>query len=77
MRNFSRILKTLFNTSAERHAFIIGFSETIAIRHSFVLPWLKNYDGLRDEYHYYMAGRAVGVLAWVGIAIGLIKMFWR
>lgn len=76
MHNCLSILKTLFNTSDERHAFVVGFSETFAIRQPFIKLWPSAGYTLRDEYHYYVFGRATGVLAWVGIAIGIIKI-WR
>lgn len=57
----------IFSSGQEGHAFLIGISEVIA-------PWRPRWDMPADyqangnplqEYHYYMFGRAVGILAWI------------
>jgi hypothetical protein len=60
------------NTTDEFHVFIIGLCEIIA-------PWravtgkAKCGEGLLrticNEYHYYVFGRAIGVIAWLIIAL--------
>ena len=70
----------LFSSWQERHAFLIGISEVVAFwKPKWDMPeeyeaWLSNMniDGspLKPgnplyEYHYYMFGRACGVLFWV------------
>jgi len=71
------LLKTLFNTSNERHAFLIGFSETLC-------PWPPRYrqgtqtpEYLEREYHYYTFGRAVGFIALLALIILFKKLLWR
>ena len=60
----------LFSSGQEGHAFLIGLCEVLC-------PWRPRWDMPPDyqangnplhEYHYYMFGRAVGILAWVTIA---------
>ena len=60
----------------EWHAFVIGFSEVLC-------PWRPRQrpsavvDGILDqEYHYYLAGRAVGVIAWLIIAKIIQEVFF-
>jgi hypothetical protein len=59
----------LFSSGQEGHAFLIGFSEVIC-------PWKPRWDmpanyqangNPLQEYHYYMWGRAVGILFWLTI----------
>ncbi len=59
-------LKELFSTSEEFHAFLIGFFEVLC-------PWpphhsINSTNPINSEYHYYLAGRASGVIAWIAIA---------
>ena len=61
-------LKELFSTSEERHAFLIGFSEVLC-------PWPPRiqmsavyYPKIQLEHHYYLGGRALGVIVWIIIA---------
>jgi len=60
-------LKELFSTSEEWHVFLIGFFEILC-------PWppripVSNPQSpVSAEYHYYLGGRASGVLAWIAIA---------
>lgn len=57
----------------EWHAFVQGWCEAIAF---FIPPRLKILSPILakeivDEHHYYMFGRAMGVITWVGIALGI------
>ena len=70
-------LKTFINTPDEWHAFVIGFSEVLC-------PWPANRRhceersdvAISEEYHYYLFGRAIGVLAWLIIAKIIQELFW-
>lgn len=69
--------KTLLNTADERHAFIIGLSETLC-------PWPPRYKLLATdnrlfeaEYHYYAAGRACGFITLLSFIFMIIKLLWR
>jgi len=60
--------KELLSTPEEWHAFLIGFSEVIC-------PWRERHPmkedyffRIEDEHHYYLGGRASGVIAWIAIA---------
>jgi len=68
--------KELLSTSEEWHAFLIGFFEVLC-------PWparqpMKEdyFFRIEDEYHYYLAGRASGVIAWLAIAKLIQVVFW-
>jgi len=59
----------IFSSGQEGHAFLIGVSEVVC-------PWKPRWNMPEDyvangnplyEYHYYMFGRAVGILAWLTI----------
>ena len=59
----------IFSSGQEGHAFLIGISEVVC-------PWKPRWDMPPDyqangnplqEYHYYMFGRAAGILAWLAI----------
>lgn len=70
-------MKTLLNTPEERHAFIIGICEVFC-------PWPPHApiptdsDSLiRQEYHYYTAGRACGLAALIFLAFLVKELFWR
>jgi len=61
-------LSTLLSTPEEWHSLLIGFFEVLC-------PWPARYNNvsncrrcLKGEYHYYMAGRGLGVIAWLIIA---------
>ena len=65
----------LFSSGQEGHAFLIGISETVAFwkpRHDVPEGYEANGNPFK-EYHYYMFGRALGVVVWVGI-IALLKV---
>jgi hypothetical protein len=57
----------LLSTPEEWHAFVIGFFEIIA-------PWPPRIpvpspqSPVSGEYHYYLAGRAAAVMAWIALA---------
>ena len=56
------------DTHQEWHALVNGFSEVLCHwppRHK---PSPENEKDIADEYHYYMWGRALGILAWITIA---------
>jgi len=64
------------NTPDELHAFVIGLCEILA-------PWPARYwtfgarlKEIEDEHHYYMFGRAMGVIAWLIIAKIIQEVFW-
>jgi hypothetical protein len=62
--------KEFLDKPDEWHALVIGFCEVIA-------PWHPNYytidaelnHALSAEHHYYIFGRALGIIGWLGIAI--------
>ncbi|GAG40629.1 unnamed protein product [marine sediment metagenome] len=59
-------IKELFNTPEEFHAFLIGFFEVLC-------PWPPHHsinpiNPINSEHHYYLGGRASGILAWLAIA---------
>jgi len=69
-------LKELFSTGEEWHAFLIGFFEVLC-------PWRERHPmkedyffHIEDEHHYYLGGRASGVLAWIAIARLIQVIFW-
>jgi len=69
-------LKELFSTSEEWHAFIIGFFEVLC-------PWPERqpmkddyFFRIENEHHYYLGGRASGVIAWLIIAKLIQMIFW-
>ena len=62
--------RELLDEVEEWHAMVIGFCEVLC-------PWHPNYytidpdlsHALSAEHHYYMFGRAMGMIAWLGIAV--------
>ena len=57
---------TFLSTHEEWHAFVEGLSEVLC-------PWpprhsINSIDSINSEYHYYMFGRVIGVIAWLIIA---------
>ncbi len=73
---------TFLSTHEEWHAFVIGFCEVLC-------PWPprvripspsmgegEGEGGLASEYHYYLFGRAIGVIAWLIIAKIIQAVFW-
>ena len=60
----------------EWHAFVQGWCEAMAL---FIPPQRKILSDIlakeiAGEHHYYMFGRVVGVLTWLGIAIFIWKV---
>jgi hypothetical protein len=63
-------LRELLNCYREWHALVIGFCEVLC-------PWPPHFklasqdltNQVADEYHYYLFGRAFGVITWLAIAI--------
>ncbi|MBA7687833.1 hypothetical protein ES703_96306 [subsurface metagenome] len=60
-------------TSNEIHAFVIGFFEVLC-------PWParsneldEDYNPIPDEYHYYLAGRGLGLPVLLLLIIGITK----
>ena len=66
-------IKEFMNTHQEWHAFVEGFCETFCFRRANYEPSRELLKDLKSEHHYYMAGRALAMLAWVGILGGFIK----
>jgi hypothetical protein len=61
-------VRQFLNVYQEWHALVNGFSEVLCPwppRHK---PSPENEKDIADEYHYYMWGRALGILAWITIA---------
>ena len=64
------------DTHEEWHAFCQGFCEVLC-------PWPAKHklsgallNDLRGDHHYYMFGRAIGVIAWLIIATIVQELFW-
>lgn len=71
------LLKTLLNTSPERHAFVVGLCETLAIfppRQKMSYNYHLDFD---PEYHYYMFGRFTGVAVLLLFAYIIKRCLWR
>ena len=58
----------ILNTPKELHAFECGFFEVLC-------PWparqwipSEYHDTIKLEYHYYLAGRGAGIIAWIILA---------
>ena len=67
-------IKSFLDTPEEWHAFLVGFFEMLP-------PWPSRYHltmkpmgELLKEYHYYMAGRALGFVTLLLILIGLANL---
>ena len=68
---------TFLSTYQEWHAFAIGFCEVLC-------PWPPRHKSMHKElrkqiaceYHYYMLGRAIGVIAWLIIAKIIQEVFF-
>jgi hypothetical protein len=64
-------LSTFLDCYQEWHAFVIGFCEVIC-------PWpprcyCELSEAISSEYHYYLFGRALGVIVWLIIATIIIS----
>jgi len=60
-------IKELFSTGEEWHAFLIGFFEVLC-PWPLSIPVPSPQSPVSTEYHYYLGGRAMAVLAWIAIA---------
>jgi hypothetical protein len=60
-------ISTFLDTHQEWHALVNGFSEVLCPWPPRYRPSLQNESDIANEYHYYMLGRAVGILAWLTI----------
>jgi len=68
---------TFLSTHQEWHAFVNGFCEVLC-------PWPPRHKSMHrnlqkqiaSEYHYYLFGRAIGVIAWLIIAKLVHIAFW-
>jgi hypothetical protein len=62
--------RTFIDTCEEWHALVIGFCEVLC-------PWpprqatieIELAKAIWSEHHYYLFGRALGIFAWLGIAV--------
>jgi len=69
-------IKEFMNTYVEWHAFVEGFCEVLC-------PWPARYrpseellNDLKGDHHYYVFGRAMGVIAWLVIAKIIKEVFF-
>jgi len=69
-------LKELFSTPEEWHAFLIGFFEVLCPVPQRYHMAKDYFFRIEDEHHYYLGGRASGVLAWIAIAKLIQVIFW-
>jgi hypothetical protein len=65
---------TFLSTYEEWHAFVNGFCEVLC-------PWpprchCERSEAISSEYHYYLFGRAIGVIAWLVIAAIIKEVFF-
>jgi hypothetical protein len=67
-------LKDILNTWEERHAFIIGFCEVLCPWPPRTSAYADVVSPIKEEYHYYMAGRALGFPLLILIIIALVKL---
>ena len=70
-------LRTFLSTGEEWHAFVIGFCEILCPRkpRNRVISQEIG-EALKSEYHYYVVGRALGVIAWILLAKVIQAWFW-
>lgn len=69
----------LFSSGQEGHAFLIGISEVVAFwkpRHDVPEGYEANGNPF-EEYHYYMFGRACGVIFWAFVIIPLFCLIMK
>ena len=60
-------IKDFFDHPDEWHAFWIGLFEVMCLgTHKQPMP-SKELEYIKTEWHYYMFGRALGVLCWIGL----------
>jgi hypothetical protein len=76
-KNSTNPINSFLDCYREWHAFVIGFCEVLC-------PWPPRFklvsqditNQVADEYHYYLWGRALGVLAWLIIATIIKEVFF-
>ncbi len=71
--------KGIFSDAAEGHAWLIGWSETLAFwrpRYPMPLDYTANGSPLK-EFHYYMFGRACGIIFWLWCIVPLFVIIVR
>ena len=61
------------NTFDEWHCFVIGYCEVISI-HAITKRSEDINNILLHDYWYYLFGRALGVISWIGIVLGCIRI---
>ena len=66
-------LKTLFSNPSEWHAFVIGFFEVLCPWKAYYKNNIPNPPCLKDEYHYYLAGRGIGFIALLFLLVLITK----
>jgi len=69
-------LREIFSNSSEIHAFVIGFFEVLcpwSARRPIISEELAK--AIKEEYHYYLFGRGMAVIAWILIAY-LVKLIF-
>lgn len=67
-------LKTFLSTPEEWHALVVGFCEVLCPWPARVWMSGDRLNELLGEYHYYMAGRGLGLPALLFFLIGLAKL---
>jgi len=61
------------NTFDEWHCFCVGYCEVISIHATTKRSKAIN-NILLHDYWYYLFGRALGIISWIGIILGCIKI---
>jgi len=70
--------KQFLSEPEELHSLVIGLCEVIAFwPPRFDYPLERDHPILSSEYHYYSLGRALGILAWLGISCAIKKIFFE
>jgi hypothetical protein len=67
---------TFLDCYQEWHALIIGLSEILCPPPTKRIISEENAKDIADEYHYYMLGRALGILAWITIGCVIKALFF-
>ena len=60
-------LRNFLDTYQEWHALVVGFCEVMCPWPAWHGPSPENKKDIEDEYHYYIWGRALGILGWLAI----------
>jgi len=74
-------IKEIMNTPQEEHAFVIGFCEVLCpfpprfVPSPLIGEGDNPLEAVSREYHYYSAGRALALLAWLGIVKLVLMVF--